>query len=122
MRMKTLNLLLTTGVLLASSFIISVNAQTQSISLDPEEWSEGKNMDIYEEEGNLVLEVWTAAEPAWQETYIRIIDLDLEKYPNFSITTEGDEGAGARITFLPGMGNRFPDRNFVERMVDRSVP
>ena len=91
--MKTLNLLLTTGVLLVSSFIISVNAQTQSISLDPEEWSEGKNMDIYEEEGNLVLEVWTAAEPAWQETYIRIIDLDLEKYPNFSITTEGDEGA-----------------------------
>ena len=58
--MKTLNLLLTTGVLLVSSFIISVNAQTQSISLDPEEWSEGKNMDIYEEEGNLVLEVWTA--------------------------------------------------------------
>ena len=47
--MKTLNLLLTTGVLLVSSFIISVNAQTQSISLDPEEWSEGKNMDIYEE-------------------------------------------------------------------------
>ena len=56
--MKTLNLLLTTGVLLVSSFIISVNAQTQSVSLDPEEWSEGKNMDIYEEEGNLVLEVW----------------------------------------------------------------
>ena len=91
--MKTLNLLFTAGVFLANSFITNINAQIQPISLDPKEWTEGKNMDIYEEDGNLVLEVWSAADPAWQETSIRIIDLDLEKYPNFSITTEGDDGA-----------------------------
>lgn len=105
--MKTLNLLLTAGMFLANLFITNINAQTQSISLDPQEWTEGKNMDIYEEDGNLVLEVWSAADPAWQETSIRIIDLDLEKYPNFSITTEGDEGAQWNVKiFTPDLADQ----------------
>jgi hypothetical protein len=91
--MKTRNLLLIAlGYLYCSTSV----AQTLPVSFDAQTWKDTyleSGIDVYQEDGNLVFELSTTADPAWQSSAIDFIDLDLDRYPNLYVNTLGDEGA-----------------------------
>lgn len=80
------------------------------VSLNAADWDAsrmGADVDLYNEDNALVLEIMQSADPAWQGIVFYVIDLDLDVYPNGRVRTLEESNAQWSVKlFAAGMNDQ----------------
>jgi hypothetical protein len=101
------------AIMLGLSASLQVFGQEETVfpvSLKSTDWDasqKGSGSDLYNEEGALVLEILSNADPYWQGIVFNVIDLNLDIYPNGRVrTTDESTAAWSLKLYAAGMGDQ----------------